>query len=162
MIRTRPSGPFGGDTSEERDPNLRFGTSTRTDSTSSAISEAGYQRGWCETEDESSTTNRPLGSNAIANLYWQNWRGTAQMPLTLDVVLPHQCGTLSSPFGGSTSVTASCSNSSHASSLLAAGGLGPGSLYSELGNERLSDSALLSGVIGDQSKLPPDELKPIY
>ena len=72
----------------------------------------------------------PSGSSAIANLYWQNWCGTALVPLTLHVVLPNQGGTLSSPFGGPTSaLLPSCTDPSHASSLVATGGLDSGSLF---------------------------------
>ena len=73
--------------------------------------------------------NIPSGSSAIANLYWENWCGTAQLPLTLHVVLPNQGGTLSSPFGGPTSSLPSCTDPSHASSLVATGGDDSGSLF---------------------------------
>jgi Domain of unknown function (DUF4232) len=71
----------------------------------------------------------PSGASAIADLYWQNWCGTAQEPLTLHVVLPNQGGTLSSPFGGPTSSLPSCTDPSHTSSLVATGGLDSGSLF---------------------------------
>ena len=72
-------------------------------------------------------------SSAIANLYWQNWCGAAQKPLTLHVVLPSKGGTLSSSFGGPTSSPPSCADPSQASSLVATGGLDSGSLF---GTER--------------------------
>ena len=70
------------------------------------------------------------GSSAIANLFWQNWCGTAVLPLALHVVLPSQGGTVSASFfGGPTPLLPSCSDSSQRTSLVATGGLDSGSLF---------------------------------
>jgi len=69
------------------------------------------------------------GSSAIANLYWQNWCGTAVFPMVLQVVLPNQGGTLSALFAGPTSSLPSCTASSQSTSLVAIGGLDSGSLF---------------------------------
>jgi hypothetical protein len=71
----------------------------------------------------------PPGSSAIANLFWQNWCGTARLPLALHVVLPDESGTISAPFGGPTSSLPSCTASSNPTSLVATGGLDSGSLF---------------------------------
>jgi hypothetical protein len=71
----------------------------------------------------------PPHSSAIANLYWQNWCGTAERPISLQVVLPNRGGTLSAPFGGPASSLPTCTDSSQASSLMATGGLDSGSLF---------------------------------
>lgn len=69
------------------------------------------------------------GSGAVANLYWQNWCGTAVPPMELRVALPNQGGTLSAPFLGPSSSLPSCTDSSQLTSLVATGGLDSGSLF---------------------------------
>ena len=68
-------------------------------------------------------------SSAIANLYWQNWCGTAEPPISLRIVLPNRGGTLAAPFGGPATSLPTCSNPSQASSFVAVGGLDSGSLF---------------------------------
>ena len=71
----------------------------------------------------------PPSSGAVATLYWQNWCGAAVWPITLQVVLPDQGGTLSAPFEGPTSSLPSCTSPSQPTSLVATGGLDSGSLF---------------------------------
>jgi hypothetical protein len=71
----------------------------------------------------------PPHSSAIANLYWQNWCGIAERPISLQVVLPNRGGTLAALFGGPESSLPTCTDPSQASSFVAVGGLDSGSLF---------------------------------
>jgi hypothetical protein len=71
----------------------------------------------------------PPHASAIANLYWQNWCGTAARPITVQIVLPNRAGTLTAPFGGPGSSLPTCTDPSQASSFVAVGGLDSGSLF---------------------------------
>lgn len=68
-------------------------------------------------------------ASAIANLYWQNWCGTAARPISLQVVLPNRAGTLAAPFGGPGYSLPTCTDPSKSSSFVAVGGLDSGSLF---------------------------------
>jgi hypothetical protein len=68
------------------------------------------------------------GETQGANLNWENWCGPDVRPLTLLVVLPSGGGTLSSPYGNSSTALPACANSAVPTNLFAHGGGGPGTL----------------------------------
>jgi hypothetical protein len=63
-----------------------------------------------------------------ANLNWQNWCGPDVRPLTLVVILPNGGGTLSSPYGNSSTPLPTCVNSAAPTELFAHGSGGLGTL----------------------------------
>jgi hypothetical protein len=73
---------------------------------------------------------RPGPSGAkVANLYWQNWCGNDPRPLTLRVILANGRGTITAPFGSSSSPLPGCTNRSDPTTFIETGGLDTGSLF---------------------------------
>ena len=68
-------------------------------------------------------------ASAVANVYWQNWCGSAEQPISLQVVLPNRGGMLAAPFGATASLLPTCTDPSRGSSFVAVGGLDSGSLF---------------------------------
>lgn len=64
-----------------------------------------------------------------ADLSWESWCGADPRPLTLRVILPNSGGTISSPYGGSSSTLPTCSDHSDTHDLYALGMGGPGTLF---------------------------------